>query len=518
LGPGARLVEIAANALGEQVFRLSVFGVCMTIRTNPKEIGFQEIGVPASFSLALRAGGCAIDVTSRLIKGPSDFGILTNATLEGDDWSVHLVLDPFMDVFRHMVEVRGIMDGRCLEMSMPEVVSYKEIKFALSDVPGVGAMLSGIPLPIPGLKGSVDAGVYLKLLDGRTDAVLINEYELNPAGEDDDREWVELYNPTTEAVNLAGWSLQTMHGIRALGPMSSTVLMPQGRLVYTFQGQALDNQADGFPSEESIVLRDSSGKRVDSTPFATDYWNDDRTWQRAQDGSDRWEFRDGTKGCSNGRDPLARLDLTRLQEAFTSSVLESLYQLASSAPTMESLAQTLSSTTVHLVQRLSSELLSKEVEIGLFVEVAATDYSASAKVGMRMDLSLRCGTLGEMLDRLGRSVRSLTQGFGNPFHIASLELPSGKDVWIGVSTFTSIGLPKMVSLPGMSMEVQYVTTLEANLAALSALFGSVGTGWGVEGGAAIRGVPASSMPMLDLPSDSLVDLWLCRAALHEAIT
>lgn len=517
LGFKARLVEAAATALGEQVFRLSFFGIGLTIRTNPKDLGFREVSVPVSFSLSMRAGDCSIDVTSRLIKGPNDFGLLTNASLDGDDWTVHLVLDPFMDVFRHMVEVRGLMNGRCIEMTMPEVVSFKEVKFALSDIPGVGALLSSIPLPIPGLKGSVDAGMYLKILDGRTDALVINEYELNPAGEDDDREWVELYNPTDEAVNLAGWTLQTSHGVQALGALGGAVLMPQARLVYQFRGQALDNLGEGFPSEESIVLRDSSGRRVDSTPFATDFWNDGRTWQRAQDGADRWEFKEGTKGRSNGKDALSRLDLTQLQEAFVIAVTESIYQLSSAAPTMDSLGETLASSIVHLMQRLTADLLDREVEIGLFVEVAATDYSSSAKVGMGMELSLRCGTLRDMLDRLGRCTEALIQGFGNPFQISSLVLPSGDDIWIGVSTFASVGLPKMVSVPGAGLEVQYVISLEANLAALSALFGQPGSGWAVEGGAAICGVPASSLPMLDLPTESQIDLWLCKAVMHEAM-
>jgi hypothetical protein len=238
LGFKASLVEAAATAMGEQVLRLSFFGMGLTIRTNPKDLGYREVSVPVSFSLSMRAGGCSIDVTSRLIKGPNDFGLLTNASLDGDDWTVHLIIDPFMDVFRHMVEVRGMMNGRCIEMTMPEVVSYKEVKFALSDIPGVGALLSSIPLPIPGLKGSVDAGMYLKILDGRTDALVINEYELNPVGEDHGHEWVELYNPTDEVVNLAGWTLQTSHGVQALGVLGGAVLMPQSRLVYHFNGQA----------------------------------------------------------------------------------------------------------------------------------------------------------------------------------------------------------------------------------------------------------------------------------------
>ncbi len=36
--------------------------------------------------------------------------------------------------------------------------------------------------------------------------LLINEVEMNPPGSDSGAEWIEIFNPTTEAVALAGWS------------------------------------------------------------------------------------------------------------------------------------------------------------------------------------------------------------------------------------------------------------------------------------------------------------------------
>ncbi len=516
LGLASSAIEAMTKIMGEKIYCLSLFGLSMTIKLNPKELLFPEAGTPVSFILDLRAGECAISVTSRLFKMNNDLGFMTNATMTGKDWSVYLVIDPFMDIFQHMVELRGIVRGSCIELAMPEVVSYNQISFALSDIPGVGALLSSIPLPLPGLKGSVDAGVYVKVLTGRSDAVLINEFELNPPGEDAGNEWVELYNPTSQVVNLAGWSIQTTHGIQAVDSLKDAVLMPKGRLIYYFPGQALDNQGKGFPSEESIVLRDDLGRRVDSTPFATDYWNDERTWQRAQDGADRWEFREGTKGRSNGWDPFTLLDLDPLQQAFVSAVTESIFQFSSSPPTMESLSQTLTSTMLHLIQRLTAEMRGREVEMGMFIEVSMNDYSSAGKVGVRMELSLRCGTLGSQLDRLAYVVPAMINGFGNPFQTATVDRLSDRDVWITVSSFCSIGIPKMISVPGTDLQVQYATSLGANLATLSALFGQKESGWGVEGGVAICGVPSNALPMLRGPTGSTMDLWLCKAKVHEA--
>ena len=42
-----------------------------------------------------------------------------------------------------------------------------------------------------------------------TDHVVINEVDTNPPGDDSESisEWVELYNPTDDDVDLSGWSI-----------------------------------------------------------------------------------------------------------------------------------------------------------------------------------------------------------------------------------------------------------------------------------------------------------------------
>ena len=511
-----KLAEVLLDIIGERSFRLCFLGVEMVIDVRPRDMMYREVSIPASFSMAFRANGCRIDVTTRLIKGPEEMSLLANASLLGDGWSVHAVIDPFMDVFQHMVEVRGIMDDACVELVMPEVLCYREVTFALSDIPGVGALLANIPLPIPGLKGSVDAGISLMVLEGRTDDVVINEYELNPAGEDAGREWVELYNPTSQVVDLAGWSLETRHGVQGALPLSG-VLLPGSRTVHHFPGQALDNMGEGFPYEEGIVLRDEHGRRVDSTPFSTDCWNDGRTWQRAKDGVDRWEFRDGTKGTSNGKDHLSRFDLDPLQQAFAAAVTESIYQLTSTGPSMEGLALTLETAILRFGERLSSEALEKEVVIGAYVEVAVTEASSTAKVGMRMEAVWRCGTLRDTLHDLVGSAGVVVASFGNPFR-AYLDGLSGADgIWLGMSSFGAIGIPKMISAPGLDLEVRYQTTVSVNLGVLAMALGVRSPGWAVEAGAKVSGVPAAAVPALKVPMGTMADIWLCKATVQRCM-
>ena len=63
--------------------------------------------------------------------------------------------------------------------------------------------------------------------------IVINEIEQNPSGIDAGNEWVELYNPTTNDVNLDGWKLSTTHGITVTVTLYGTI-PANGYFVYTY--------------------------------------------------------------------------------------------------------------------------------------------------------------------------------------------------------------------------------------------------------------------------------------------
>jgi hypothetical protein len=130
------------------------------------------------------------------------------------------------------------------------------------------------------------------------DHVVINEFEQNPPGSDTGYEWVELYNPTSNDVDIGGWELVN-------GDMQNNYTIPLGTIilskdfwVYTFTSQWLDN------SDEDITLYDSSYE-VDKTPKRADSEDDDRSSARFPNGYDTdsdsdWDFRTSTMGASNG--------------------------------------------------------------------------------------------------------------------------------------------------------------------------------------------------------------------------
>jgi hypothetical protein len=125
-------------------------------------------------------------------------------------------------------------------------------------------------------------------------ALLVNEVEANPTGNDVGAEWIELHNPGSFDIDAGGWVLESTHGV------VERLEVPQGTLVPRF-GQAIIPLPDQFldNDNESVVLTNPLGQVLDSTPIASDGANDARTWQRLPDGSPAWVFHTGTPGARN---------------------------------------------------------------------------------------------------------------------------------------------------------------------------------------------------------------------------
>lgn len=162
------------------------------------------------------------------------------------------------------------------------------------------------------LKSSVIAQAYLKefyrIWEGTARAtreeavalrVVINEMEQNPLGTDAGYEWVELYNPTDQPLDIGGWTLSTTHGVTVtLRIPDGTIIDPGGYLVYSYEKQWLDNE------DESVILRDTDGILIDETPLLNDPYNNGWAWSRHPNGYDTnsvsdWLFQPSTMGYEN---------------------------------------------------------------------------------------------------------------------------------------------------------------------------------------------------------------------------
>lgn len=129
---------------------------------------------------------------------------------------------------------------------------------------------------------------------GSGTSILINEVEMNPAGRDSGKEWVELYNPTSSDVNIGNFALQTQ--VRPF-----TIAIPAGTVIGAGQFYVVKVGGEKFSNilPETLKLVDTAGRAVDNTPSLLDRRDDSRTWQRIPDGSNTWRFTSGTQGGPN---------------------------------------------------------------------------------------------------------------------------------------------------------------------------------------------------------------------------
>ncbi len=132
---------------------------------------------------------------------------------------------------------------------------------------------------------------------------MINEVELNPAGDDRTQgvlEWVELYNTGNEDVDISDWSLVTTHGDREIARIPPRTTIPAKGFYIQLGPDVGEQWLDNLL--ESVVLRDRSGSEVDRTPELTDGRDDSCDWSRYPDGGSDWEFMVSSKGSAASGD------------------------------------------------------------------------------------------------------------------------------------------------------------------------------------------------------------------------
>ena len=76
--------------------------------------------------------------------------------VEGDGWKISGTVDPTMTQTKHLFTLSGTFRGTAVDLVMPELVQYREIDIRLSDIPGIGTVMSNIPSPIAGTKIALD--------------------------------------------------------------------------------------------------------------------------------------------------------------------------------------------------------------------------------------------------------------------------------------------------------------------------------------------------------------------------
>ena len=129
-----------------------------------------------------------------------------------------------------------------------------------------------------------------------SNSIVINEVEINP---ENGSEYIELYNPTSQSIDIGGWSLIPTTSWKILVVDSNTVIEPQSFLVFTHVPFWFKDFGD------RITLTNNSGELIDETPLLIDHDGDAKSWQRSTDGlnsnsNSDWELKRMTPKSSNG--------------------------------------------------------------------------------------------------------------------------------------------------------------------------------------------------------------------------
>ena len=442
-----------------------------------------------------------------------EFIFTGNASLEGNDWSVSADIDPLMKATSHLLIISGHIRGVQFDIILPDLVQYQHADFTLSDIPGIGVMLSNIPLPLPGLKASIDAGIDLKYNIPFKTGILINEVELNPPGDDRDNEWVEILNATKSTVNLDGYTLTASSDPKTkVFTIRNVTLSPGQREVIYLPGLFLNNSGSSLLSAgESVTLKSPDGTEVDKTPAKKDSSNDSRTWQRVADAALDWTFAEGTPGTTNcGGIFGGAMVKAQIIKILQDSAVKTMGKMKSLNSTDE-LAQFFKVAIRDAIDTAIGMLASCLVEAAIFVSIEITDATSTLCTGVRISLFINSGFIEEGLKYLVGGIESLLFNIENPYGLKPKEVLTD-NLYLGVTIYMGLTTPKFLKNFDAFPKVKLGIHIACNMSGLCRLVGSDTGKWKVTAGVIIMDCPTPLIPTMLKPSLTLdSDLWLIRA-------
>jgi len=255
---------------------------------------------------------------------------------------------------------------------------------------------------------------------------------------------------------------------------------------------------------------------VDSAPWTTDYYNDDRSWHRSIDAGDNWEFSEGTKGYANS---LLSFDPSSLEITFVDTILEVFRDLQPSAD-MDGLGDLVNGTIDRLLDRFVHAVERSLLEVSFFLDVGLADYSGIAGCGLRISLEVKKEMICEGLLWIAQVVKDFLNDPTNPVNAVltpRMVLSVLQHTYVQFSGYGGVGLPRTVCRIVATERFKCQGVVEANLALLASTWG-MGVGqWKVNFGLMFSGIPSSILiDPLCRRAGGNVDLWLFQASLYPA--
>lgn len=450
--------------------------------------------------------------------------IVVNSTVRFDSLRIEMRVDPLMAVRDHLFEIDGFWKGFHLEAWSPEVNDYRELSAELTDIPGLGTVLSNIPVPELGISISINAGFVLKYRMPITDRLSINEVELNPPNRDSGHEWVELYNPLDKEISVEGYTLETMHGEIALIDLKG-VVPAKGYRAFIFPHTALDNgnSWDSFAKGDSILLRDASRKPIDVTPVISDVSNDRKSWQRSWDGGPKWVFRNSTSGSTNGNPLLHSYPDLLMKLCMDSLFLAIEDEKENISASLDFVKNLVASFLRELIGQVAEFAASLVHEAYLFIDIGINDSTGSAGGGFRFKTTI----VGDLIRQMVLwFAEQLVKIFGGVLwnkeispNLLGRSHPA-EAIFVGFDFYCRIGTPKWLASimdeVGVMSDLKLISSFSMNLATFGGLFGKDLGSPCLTFGLHVDGLPGADLiEPLTVHSDK-VDVWFLRGRLIPA--
>ena len=523
-----RAVKAFVDLTGRVEVRVSLHGFLVIIQTNLPDLLYKHGTDMLRIIFCTDRLGPTLAFGIRVARfSDGSYDILANGTVAFKHTKIDVLFDPLMKVMRRLVEAHCKGDSWAMDLLIPEVEPYCQAKVSTADIPGVGALLSNIPLPTLGLTASVEAGLSLKFSPPFPSDVVVNEFESNPAGDDSGKEWVELYNPLSSSKCIDGWTIATMHGKNEAMKIQGTI-PPNGLAVYEFKETSIDNgdDDDPFTDGDAIILLDAGGVPVDVTPVFRDTANDARTNQRNWDGGPRWKFEAGSAGSSNGVPIiLASSDFIAkaLFEAFKDAFIET--QLQEVKASLDFLVLFSKRVLRNFIDNLLSIISEVIQEVAFFLEVTVNDATASIGAGVRFSFIITGEAIEDLVRWIIQTLATYVVNLGrvsNPITYPAFPKDFFAGLYLSFQAIFFVGMPKMIRALGaigdLNQRFTCAISISANLPTIGMLLGRHWGRWEASFGACLEGVPRT-FAVGFLTNDHVgdyVDFWVVKGRVYAA--
>jgi len=437
----------------------------------------------------------------------SGYHIIVSGEATGKDWGIGVSIDPLMKTRPYFVNVNGFIRDIGMEGMIPKLVQYNEISVAASDIPAVSSILSNIPLPIAGAKGSVDVGFELKYDLPMKLGLMINEVELNPAGDDNGREWVELYNNSGNTINLKDYRLVPGSNERKTLTLPDMDILPLERLVIVFDKQSLNNSKSSGKSGERVSLISPDGVEIDTTPWFTDTDNSNFSWQRVADGVEKWSYIQGTPGTTNGGYVPGGYALRTLILGYIKDAgIEAFNEIGGNITSVDALGEYIQTVVSKVMDNIIESTSGILVEANAYIEVKITDYAETQHAGIRVMVGLDSDIVEAGLRYILSMIPTLEKYIENPEGM-TVERIAYEGIYLKTIVFTAISAPEFLGTSDLRIEAGL--SVKINLAAVSNMLGEYKGKWNAEIGIMLEDIPNALVPSaMEAKSDMNSDLWL----------